>query len=52
MRRTTSPRTYWLFAAGWAILAIVWTAVGQSIAIAVLYALAAAFSATRAIRAR
>jgi predicted LPLAT superfamily acyltransferase len=52
MRRNTSPRTYWLFAVGWTILAIVWAAAGQSIAIAVLYALAAVFSVTRAIRAR
>jgi hypothetical protein len=52
MRRNTSPRVSWLFAAGWTILAIVWAAAGQSIAIAVLYALAAVFSVTRAIRAR
>jgi hypothetical protein len=52
MRRSSSPRTYWLFAAGWAILAIVWAAAGQSVAIAVLYGLAAGFSVTLAIRAR
>jgi hypothetical protein len=52
MRRSTSPRTYWLFAAGWTILAIVWAAAGQSVGIAVLYGLAAVFSATLAIRAR